>query len=256
MSAAFCKRTVGLLQKNHIMRDDSTRLSRSIDALNRTTLLIQTMNPINFSELRKEYQQQTLHEAEVAANPITQFQKWFEQAVAAQLAHPEAMTLATATREGKPSARIVLLKSVDERGFSFFTNYESRKSHELAQNAHASLVFWWNELERQVRIEGRVERVSAQESDDYFRTRPRGSQIGAWASAQSETLPNREALEKNARDFEEKFGEAEIPRPPHWGGFRLTPHAIEFWQGRLNRLHDRIRYRLRNDDWLIERLAP
>ncbi len=212
---------------------------------------------VSFLDLRKEYHQQTLREAEVTADPIAQFQKWFEQAVAAQAAHPEAMTLATATQEGKPSARIVLLKDVDERGFSFFTNYESRKSRELTQNPHASLVFWWNELERQVRIEGRVERVPAHESEDYFRTRPRGSQIGAWASAQSEALPNREALEKSAKEFEEKFREGEVPRPPHWGGFRLIPHTIEFWQGRLNRLHDRIRYRLReNGGWVIERLAP
>lgn len=213
--------------------------------------------PLSFTELRKEYQQQTLHEAEVAADPIAQFQKWFEQAVAAQAAYPEAMTLATATREGKPSARIVLLKSVDEGGFSFFTNYESRKSRELMQNPHTSLVFWWNELERQVRIEGRVERVSARESDDYFRTRPRGSQIGAWASAQSEVLPHREALEHSVRAFEKKFGEGEVPCPPHWGGFRLIPHTLEFWQGRPDRLHDRIRYRLQEKGaWLIERLAP
>ncbi len=212
---------------------------------------------ISFTDLRKEYQQQTLHETEVAADPIAQFQKWFEQAVAAQVTYPEAMTLATATQDGKPSARIVLLKSVDARGFSFFTNYESRKGCELTQNPHASLLFWWNELERQVRIEGRVERVSTQESEDYFRIRPRGSQIGAWASAQSEALPNRAALEERVRAFEKQFGDGEVPRPTHWGGFRVMPHTIEFWQGRLNRLHDRIRYRLQeNGSWLLERLAP
>ncbi len=210
-----------------------------------------------FSELRKEYQQQTLHEADVAADPIAQFQKWFEQAVAAQVAYPEAMTLASATREGKPSARIVLLKGVDASGFSFFTNYDSRKGRELVQNPHASLVFWWNELERQVRVEGRIEQVSAQESNDYFRVRPRGSQIGAWASAQSAVLASREVLEQSVNAVEERFGEGEVPRPPHWGGFRLLPHTIEFWQGRRNRLHDRIRYRLQNDGaWLLERLAP
>lgn len=239
------------------MRDDSTRLSRSIDALNRTTLSIQTMNPINFSELRKEYQQQTLHETEVAADPIAQFQKWFEQAVAARVTYPEAMTLATATREGKPSARIVLLKAAEAQGFSFFTNYESRKARELMQNPQASLVFWWQELERQVRIEGSVAPVSAEESDDYFRIRPRGSQIGAWASPQSAVLPAREDLENNVKAIEEKFRESEVPRPSHWGGYRLQPHTIEFWQGRLNRLHDRIRYRLlENGAWLRERLAP
>jgi pyridoxamine 5'-phosphate oxidase len=212
---------------------------------------------LSFTDLRKEYQQQILHESDVAAHPVAQFQKWFEQAVAAQAAYPEAMTLATATREGKPSARIVLLKGVDERGFSFFTNYESPKSRELLQNPQASLVFWWHELERQVRIAGRVERVSAQESDEYFRTRPRGSQIGAWASAQSEALPAREALEKSVAAFEEKFGAGEVPRPPHWGGYRLLPHTFEFWQGRRDRLHDRIRYRLQeNGEWLRERLAP
>jgi pyridoxamine 5'-phosphate oxidase len=198
-----------------------------------------------------------LHESEVEADPIVQFQKWFEQAVAAQAAYPEAMTLATATAEGKPSARIVLLKGVDERGFSFFTNYESRKGRELTQNPYASLAFWWSELERQVRIEGRVEKISAQESDEYFRTRPRGSQIGAWASAQSEVLPSREILEENVRVFEEKFGEGEIPRPQHWGGFRVIPHEVEFWQGRLNRLHDRMRYRMQtNGKWVVERLSP
>lgn len=212
---------------------------------------------ISFTELRKEYQRQALHESEVEADPIVQFQKWFEQAVAAHAAYPEAMTLATATAEGRPSARIVLLKGVDERGFSFFTNYESRKGRELTQNPHASLVFWWSELERQVRTAGRVEKVSAQESDEYFRTRPRGSQIGAWASAQSETIANREILEENVRAFEEKFGAGEIPRPQHWGGFRVVPHEMEFWQGRLNRLHDRIRYRLQtNGKWVIERLSP
>ncbi len=212
---------------------------------------------LNFSELRKEYQQQTLHEAEVADDPVTQFQKWFEQAVAAQVAYPEAMTLATATREGKPSARIVLLKAVEAHGFSFFTNYESRKGRELLQNPQASLVFWWQELERQVRIEGNVAPVSAQESDAYFRIRPRGSQIGAWASPQSAVLPAREDLESSVKTIEEKFQEGEVPRPANWGGYRLQPHTIEFWQGRLNRLHDRIRYCLQeNGAWLRERLAP
>ncbi|NUO81026.1 pyridoxamine 5'-phosphate oxidase [candidate division KSB1 bacterium] len=212
---------------------------------------------LSFIELRKEYQQQTLHETEVEASPIAQFKKWFDQAMAAEVTYPDAMTLATATQDGKPSARVVLLKGVDENGFTFFTNYESHKGRELAQNPHASLVFWWKELERQVRIAGRVERVTVHESDNYFRMRPRGSQIGAWASAQSEALPTREALEQSVRAFEEKYADGEVPRPPHWGGFRVLPHTIEFWQGRLNRLHDRIRYRVRESGgWVIERLAP
>lgn len=212
---------------------------------------------VSFSELRREYQQQTLSEKEVAAEPIAQFQKWFEQAVAARVSYPEALTLATADAAGRPSARIVLLKGVDARGFTFFTNYESRKGLELAANPHASLVFWWHELERQVRIEGRVERVAREESEEYFRTRPRGSQIGAWASAQSAVLPRREALEQSVNAFEKKFGEEEVPCPEHWGGFRVLPHTMEFWQGRLNRLHDRIRYRLQADGkWMIERLSP
>lgn len=211
----------------------------------------------SFIELRKEFLQQTLHEAEVAAEPMVQFQQWFAQAVAAQVAYPEAMTLATATRDGKSSARIVLLKGFDARGFSFFTNYESRKAGELIENPHASLVFWWHELERQVRLEGSIEKVSAQESEEYFRTRPRGSQIGAWASAQSTVLSHRELLDEKVQALEEKFGAGEVPRPSHWGGFRLLPHTMEFWQGRRNRLHDRIRYRLQDGGiWLRERLAP
>ena len=192
----------------------------------------------------------------VKANPIEQFQQWYEEAVAAEIPEVEAMALATATKEGAPSARIVLLKSFDQDGFVFYTNYESRKAKELTDNALASLLFYWMPVKRQVRIEGTVEKVSAEESENYFRTRPFGSKLGAWASNQSEVIPSREELEKRFEEFGWKFGD-NIPRPPHWGGYRIRPQMIEFWQGRENRLHDRLRYRLQPEgSWLIERLGP
>ncbi|MGH7496096.1 MAG: pyridoxamine 5'-phosphate oxidase [bacterium] len=212
---------------------------------------------IDIAQMRKEYLQRALLENEVDLDPIVQFQKWFADAVAANLPEPEAMTLATCTTAGKPSARIVLLKGCDQQGFIFFTNYNSRKGHELSQNAFAALVFWWVALERQIRIEGRVEEISAEESDRYFRTRPRGSQLGAWVSQQSQVAEGREIIEARLRELEKEFDNREVPRPPHWGGFRLIPEAIEFWQGRPNRLHDRLRYHKgENGEWTIKRLWP
>ncbi len=198
----------------------------------------------------------TLNESDVDPNPLKQFEVWYGEALASGVPEADAMTLATATTDGAPDARIVLLKSFDGRGFVFFTNYQSRKAQELAANGRACLLFYWLPLKRQVRIEGTVEKVSAAESDDYFHTRPWGSKLGAWASDQSRVITSRENLEKRFAEFESEFAD-NVPRPPHWGGYRLAPTAIEFWQGRDNRLHDRIRYRLQQDkSWRIERLAP
>ncbi len=211
---------------------------------------------ISIADLRHNYSLQQLDENGVNPDPIQQFRVWFDQAVAAQLPEPNAMTLATATKKGIPSARIVLLKGVDDGGFVFFTNYESHKGQELAENPVAALVFLWTVLERQVRIEGRVERLEAEESDAYFQSRPLESRLGAWTSDQSQVIPNREVLEQRYQELLVKYDGQEIPRPPHWGGFRVIPKVVEFWQGRPSRLHDRLRYRLQDDRWLIERLAP
>jgi pyridoxamine 5'-phosphate oxidase len=197
-----------------------------------------------------------LSEADVDPDPVRQFRAWFEQAQAAGVADPTAMTLATATPDGRPSARVVLLKGLGPDGFVFFTNYDGRKGRELAANPRAALVFFWPELERQVRIEGTVEPVSPAESDAYFRSRPVGARLGAWASPQSEVIPSREALERRLRELEAQYPDGEVPRPPHWGGYRVRPEAVEFWQGRPNRLHDRLRYRRVPGGWRLERLAP
>ena len=195
--------------------------------------------------------------ADVDRNPFRQFDAWFAQAVDAKLPEPNTMTLATVDSRGRPSARIVLIKGVDERGFMFFTNYESRKGRELADNPHASLLFYWIELERQVRIEGNVVKASPSESDQYFESRPLGSRIGAWASEQSQVIESRAVLEAREREISAKYGE-HPPRPPHWGGYRLIPDAIEFWQGRPSRLHDRLLYTraVEGGDWQLARLSP
>jgi len=211
---------------------------------------------ITLAELRNEYARGSLDEQDVEPDPIRQFQLWFQQALDAQVPEPNAMTLATVDEQGQPSARIVLVKGADERGFVFFTNYESRKGHDLAINPRASLLFYWIELERQVRIEGTIEKTSAQESDAYFASRPLGSRIGAWASDQSREIAGRTVLEEREQAFAEQFGD-NPPRPPQWGGYRVVPARMEFWQGRPSRLHDRIVY-TRNADasWQISRLSP
>lgn len=211
----------------------------------------------SIADLRKDYILQSLSENEVDPNPFVQFKQWFDQVLEAQLTEPNAMTVATATPNGKPSARMVLLKDFDDRGFVFFTNYNSQKGHILAENPQASLVFWWAELERQVRINGRVEKVSDFESDRYFALRPLNSRLGAWASNQSQVIESREVLERRLQELQTKYQNQEILRPPHWGGFRVIPTEIEFWQGRSSRLHDRLLYTLLDDgSWKIQRLSP
>lgn len=197
-----------------------------------------------------------LLETSAPAHPITLFHDWYESARPGMTGEPGAMTLATADASGQPSARVVLLKEFDERGFVFYTNYESRKSTQLDANPRAALLFWWPAAQRQVRVEGHVEKVSEAESDNYFASRPRLSQIGAWASEQSRRIDAREMLDERVRVYEEKFAGVPVPRPPHWGGWRVVPDIIEFWQERPNRLHDRLRYRRNDDAWTIERLSP
>lgn len=208
------------------------------------------------ADIRRDYMSAGLREADLAADPIAQFLQWFEEASQTESYDVNAMTLATAAPDGHPSARIVLLKGVDD-GFVFYTNYESHKGRELEENPNAALVFWWPTLARQVRIEGGVERVSVEESDAYFRSRPRGSRIGAIASPQSRVIENRDLLAGRVVALEEEYREKEeIPRPHHWGGYRLRPALVEFWQGRESRLHDRLQYRREGDGWIIERLGP
>lgn len=199
----------------------------------------------------------SLLESEVEPDPIKQFSKWWQDSVDSAIDEVNAFTLATATLEGKPSARIVLLKGYDENGFVFFTNYTSNKGNELSKNPQACLVFFWKELERQIKIEGVVEKVSSEESDAYFASRPEGSRIGAWASPQSAVIESRNVIETNAAKYQQQFIDQSIPRPKHWGGYRVKPLLVEFWQGRSSRLHDRLQYTLQADQtWKIERLAP
>lgn len=211
----------------------------------------------NIADIRKDYKLQSFSEKDALPDPIAQFDKWWKEAMASLIDEANAMTLATASADGMPDARIVLLKGFDTRGFTFFTNYNSAKGNELLENPRASLVFFWKELERQVRISGLVVMVSGAESDAYFNSRPEGSRLGAWASPQSEFIENREWLEENESKMRGQFPDGVIERPPHWGGYRVRPTRVEFWQGRPNRLHDRILYCLeKTGKWKIGRLAP
>ncbi len=210
----------------------------------------------HIAAIRKDYQLAALEEDTVGDQPLAFFAKWFTEAQAAEVPEVNAMTLATTDSNGRPHARIVLLKGIDDQGFLFFTNYQSSKGRELQANPYASLVFFWQELERQVRVEGAVERLSDLESSQYFHSRPEGSKLGAWASPQSQPIPSRRILDNNYRLYSEKFANTDIPRPPHWGGYRVVPERVEFWQGRSNRLHDRIVFLAGPDGWQKQRLAP
>jgi len=211
---------------------------------------------MSISSIRKDYQLQSLDLSDVAETPVLQFDKWWKEAVSSSIDEVNAMTLATVNADGKPSARIVLLKGFDDSGFVFFTNYLSDKGKSISQHPYVSLVFFWKELERQVRIEGSCIQVSESESDEYFLSRPIGSRLGAWASPQSTVISSRSMLDQNLDEVTAKYANGIIPRPAHWGGYRVVPEMVEFWQGRPSRLHDRIRYRKEEHQWLLDRLAP
>lgn len=213
---------------------------------------------MSIAHLREEYRRERLDEGDAAPDPLTQFNHWFTQARTAEVLEPNAMALATVGADGAPNCRMVLLKEADERGFVFYTDYRSRKGEEIAANARATLVFWWAPLERQVRIAGRVEKVSPEESAEYFHSRPRGSKLGAWTSEQSRVIRDRAVIENRFEELSARYPGDDVPLPMHWGGYRVTPEWLEFWQGRPSRLHDRLRYRRSADghDWIIERLSP
>jgi pyridoxamine 5'-phosphate oxidase len=216
-----------------------------------------SQQPTNIADIRKDYILASLEEESVGDAPLAFFRKWFSEAEAAQITEINAMTLATVSPDNRPHSRIVLLKGLDETGFVFFTNYDSAKGHDIASNPNVSLLFFWKELERQVRIEGSIEKVSAAESDAYFHSRPVGSRLGAWASPQSQAIPHRDILDVNYAKYEQEFSAIEIPRPPHWGGYRVIPASVEFWQGRSSRMHDRILFSgNKAGTWDRSRLAP
>jgi pyridoxamine 5'-phosphate oxidase len=211
---------------------------------------------MSLADLRRDYSLAGLLEKDLAKEPFRQFEKWFQEAEAAKVPEPNAMVCSLATKDGRPSSRIVLLKGLDGRGFVFFSNYESRKGRELSENPRASLLFPWISMERQVVVEGVVTKLTREESDAYFHSRPRGSQLGAWVSQQSSIVPSRAHLDEALKQVEQKYAGKEVPMPPYWGGYRVAPETVEFWQGRRNRLHDRLRYRRDKNEWVIERLAP
>lgn len=211
---------------------------------------------IEIDLLRHEYTKDTLNENDMASDPMVEFEEWLEEAVESRLPEPNAMMLATADAHGHPSGRMLLLKKYDKRGFYFFTHYASRKAIDIEANPHGALLFYWHELERQIRIEGQIEKVSSGESDAYFATRPKNSRIGAWSSPQSSVIPNRKWLDDSFETWQKQHSEADIPRPENWGGYILIPDRIEFWQGRPSRLHDRIEYLRQGGNWIKQRLAP
>lgn len=211
----------------------------------------------SIAAIRKVYKLESLLEKDVDPNPVLQFEKWWQQAIESKIDEVNAMTLSTSTSSGIPSSRIVLLKGIQQMGFTFFTNYDSRKGKEMEENAQVALLFFWKEMERQVRIEGIVKKISGKESDEYFQSRPRESRIGAWSSPQSTVIHNRNVLQENVQKYEKEFDKKEVPRPTNWGGYNVQPRLMEFWQGRPGRLHDRVQYtKHQKNHWVIERLAP
>ena len=210
----------------------------------------------HISDSRIDYSKSELDEKIIDKDPIAEFARWMKEVIDKKLPEPNVMVLSTVSEERKPSSRVLLLRGFDENGFVFFTNYHSKKGKDIDRNPNASMNFFWHDAEKQVRVEGVLEKISAEESDAYFKSRPRESQLGAWTSQQSESVGSRAELEKKYKETEEKFKGVDVPRPPHWGGYLLKPDVIEFWQGRPSRLHDRIQYTLKNEKWVIERLAP